>query len=51
LHLSILRKSINAEIEVLQSVVAEIYDTKRRKELAREYENKKKKEAYDGDRE
>jgi hypothetical protein len=31
---------INAEIEVLHGVVAEIYDTERRNDLSREYEKK-----------
>jgi predicted transcriptional regulator len=35
---------IKTEIDMLQSVVAEIYDTERRKELSREYEKKKKSE-------
>jgi hypothetical protein len=36
---------ILAELEILQMVMAEIYDIGRRKDLAKEYEEKKKKES------
>jgi hypothetical protein len=36
---------ILAELEILQMVMAEIYDIGRRKDLAKEYEDKKKKES------
>jgi hypothetical protein len=36
---------ILAELEILQMVMAEIYDIGRRKDLAKEYEQKKKKES------
>jgi hypothetical protein len=37
-----------AELEILQMVMAEIYDIGRRKDLAKEYEEKKKRQGKEG---
>jgi hypothetical protein len=39
---------ILAELEILQMVMAEIYDIGRRKDLAKEYEEKKKRQGKEG---